>query len=100
MCIEPTLPPPPGLVVLLAMVGLGRPVFGVLLVIAYGAGMAGTLTAAGLALPALGRRLAGRSSGLPQRLTARLGQLLPALTAALIVVVGLTLAVRAAASLG
>ena len=54
------VPSPSALVVLLASVGLGRTVFGVLLVVAYGGGMAGTLTAVGLALVRMRERLARR----------------------------------------
>ncbi|MFC3689193.1 hypothetical protein [Aquipuribacter hungaricus] len=41
---------PSALVVLLGAIALGRTVFGVLLVLAYGLGMAGVLTALGLLL--------------------------------------------------
>ncbi|MGW1997262.1 nickel/cobalt transporter [Embleya sp. NPDC001921] len=44
------VPSPSALVVLLGAVALGRTVFGVLLVLAYGVGMAAVLTAAGLVL--------------------------------------------------
>ncbi|WP_328468527.1 sulfite exporter TauE/SafE family protein [Actinoplanes sp. NBC_00393] len=85
------LPSPSAVVVLLGAVALGRPWYGVLLVVTYGLGMAVALTSIGLALgrwgPALGRRL-------PQRLT-RWRPAVPVLTAALIVLVGLSLTAQA-----
>ncbi|MEH1130466.1 hypothetical protein [Micromonospora sp. CPCC 206061] len=89
------VPSPSAIVVLLAAIGLGRTWFGVLLVLAYGIGMAGTLTAAGIALVALHRRL-GRMPT-PPRLTRRLSRAAPAGTAALVMVVGVGVAARAAA---
>ena len=56
------VPSPSALVVLLGAIALGRTWFGVLLVVAYGLGMAATLTAAGLLLVKLSRRWAGRIS--------------------------------------
>jgi ABC-type nickel/cobalt efflux system permease component RcnA len=84
------VPSPSALVVLLAAVGLGRPVFGVLLVLTYGLGMAGTLTAAGLLLLAVRHRVT--------RLR-RLAPLAAPVTAALVLVVGVVLATRAALAL-
>ncbi|WP_306208848.1 urease accessory protein UreH domain-containing protein [Actinoplanes sp. RD1] len=81
------VPSPSALVVLLGAVALGRTVFGVLLVLAYGLGMAATLTAAGLLLVRVRDRLSGR--------LVRWSALAPPVTAALIVVVGLGLTGRA-----
>jgi len=83
--------------VLLGAVALGRTAFGVLLVVAYGIGMAGTLTAAGLLLIGVQRRLAARVS--TARLAARLTAVAPVLTGLLVLVVGLGLAGRSAAGL-
>jgi nickel/cobalt exporter len=83
------------LIVLLGAVGLGRTAFGVLLVVAYGAGMAAMLTAAGLVLVRVRDRWASRS----RRPLARLTALAPAGTAALVLCVGLGLAGRAALGL-
>ena len=86
------VPSPSALVVLLGATYLGRAWFGVVLVVLYGLGMAGTLTVAGLLLlraqAVLDRRgwAFGRGS--------RLGRLLPLLTAGVVVVVGLGLVVR------
>jgi len=95
------VPSPSALVVLLGAMALGRAWFGVVLVVAYGVGMAGTLTAAGLLLvrarKALDRRAATRTTG-PARL-AWLARTVPAVTASVIVVVGLFLAARGAAQL-
>jgi nickel/cobalt exporter len=83
------VPSPSALVVLLGAIGLGRTWFGVLLVLAYGAGMAAVLTAAGLLLIRLRDRWSGRL-----RLGARLSRLVPTGTAALVLLVGSALAVR------
>ena len=90
------------LFVLLGAVGLGRTLFGVLLVLAYGVGMAGTLTAAGLTLVGLQRRWARRKQPPNRRwlaLSARLGRLMPTATGSLVLLVGLGLVGRAAATL-
>ena len=61
------VPSPSALVVLLGAIALGRTVFGVLLVLAYGLGMAGVLTAVGLLLvhgrARLERLAPGRGAG-------------------------------------
>jgi len=95
------VPSPSALVVLLGAIALGRTWFGVLLVLGYGLGMAGTLTAAGLLLGRLRDRL--ERLAVPDRLrhaTARLAAAMPTLTAALVLVVGLGLAARAAIGIG
>jgi len=89
------VPSPSALVVLLGAIGLGRTAFGLLLVVAYGAGMAATLTAAGLVLV----RIRDRWPLRPRRSLARLAVLAPTGTAALILFVGLGLAGRAALGL-
>ncbi len=91
------VPSPSALVVLLAAVGLGQAAFGVALVVVYGLGMAATLTAAGLLLVAAQRRL--RTLRWPDRLRRMAGRgtaAVPTVTAAMIVVVGCGLALRAA----
>src|SRR5262249_49860906 len=65
--------------------------FGVLLVVAYGVGMAAMLTAAGLVLVRVRDRWASR----PRRALARLAALTPTDTAALVLCVGLGLTGRA-----
>jgi len=85
------VPSPSALIVLLGAVGLGRTAFGVLLVAAYGIGMAAMLTAAGLLLVRVRDRWASR----PGRTLARLTALAPTGTAALVLCVGLGLAGRA-----
>lgn len=92
------VPSPSALVVLLAAVALGQAMYGVLLVVAYGLGMAATLTAAGLLLLAIQRRSA-RAGGRLDRLSGRLSGRLPVFTAGLVAVVGVGLTVRAAAAL-
>ncbi|MGH4024745.1 MAG: High-affinity nickel-transporter, partial [Pseudonocardiaceae bacterium] len=89
------VPSPTALFVLLGAIGLGRTVFGVVLVLCYGLGMAGTLTLAGLLLVTLRDRVA--RGEMPARLRdrgARLVAVLPAVTAVLVLVVGLGLALR------
>ncbi len=89
------VPSPSALVVLLSSIALGRTAFGVVLVVAYGLGMAGTLTAVGLLLVRLRGRLDARVSRVSRsRPLARLALALPVLTAALVFVVGLSLVVR------
>jgi nickel/cobalt exporter len=95
------VPSPSALVVLLGATALGRAWFGVLLVLAYGVGMALTLTAAGLALLRARRlldRVAKPGSAGAQRWVrgARVLAALPVLTAVVIVGVGLLLVTRGA----
>ena len=85
------VPSPSALIVLLGAVGLGRTAFGVLLVVAYGVGMAATLTAAGLVLV----RVRDRWMSRPRRTLARVAALAPAGTAVLVLCVGVGLAGRA-----
>jgi ABC-type nickel/cobalt efflux system permease component RcnA len=94
------VPSPSALIVLLGAIGLGRTWFGVVLVLAYGLGMAATLTGAGLLLTLARRRLArtagrGRAPVL-RRLAARLPRVTQLATASLVLLVGLGLAARAA----
>ncbi|WP_327010891.1 hypothetical protein OHA72_28670 [Dactylosporangium sp. NBC_01737] len=83
------VPSPSALIVLLGAVALGRTWFGVLLVLAYGFGMAATLTAAGLLLIKIRDKWPARL-----RITGRLTRLAPTGTAALVLLVGSALAVR------
>jgi ABC-type nickel/cobalt efflux system permease component RcnA len=88
------VPSPSALVVLLGAVALGRTWFGVLLVLAYGAGMAATLTAAGLLLIKVRDRWPARL-----KVSTRLTRLAPTGTAALVLLVGSALAVRSLVTL-
>jgi nickel/cobalt transporter (NicO) family protein len=93
------VPSPSAVVVLLGGIALGQAWFGVALVLAYGVGMAATLTGIGLLLAHLRTRMDHRlhlASGL---LLTRLGRLLPVATASVIVLVGIGLAVQGAAQL-
>jgi nickel/cobalt transporter (NicO) family protein len=105
------VPSPSALVVLLGAIALHRAWFGVLLVVAYGAGMAGTLTGAGVALvrarAAIDRR-ALATAGAPgaarrrpgpawfDRAVLSLSRALPLATAGVLLLVGLFLAARGA----
>jgi ABC-type nickel/cobalt efflux system permease component RcnA len=87
------VPSPSALIVLLGAIALGRTWFGIALVLAYGIGMAGTLTVTGLLLVKLtGRldRLATAGGGA----VARLSALTPIGTAVVVVLLGLGLTVR------
>ncbi|AWI28542.1 hypothetical protein [Streptomyces tirandamycinicus] len=93
------VPSPSAVVVLVGAAALGHAWFGLLLVVAYGAGLALTLTAAGFAVVRLGgritarlarRRTAGRLAGFVQR-SAPIG------TALTVVLLGCGLALRGAA---
>ena len=93
------VPSPSAVVVLLGGIALGQAWFGVALVLAYGLGMAATLTGVGLLLAHLRTRMDRRlrlPAGSP---LARAGRLLPAVTASVIVAVGLALAANGAAQL-
>lgn len=88
------VPSPSALVVLLGATGLGRPGFGALLVVGYGVGMALTLMLVGLlVLRGQARLLERRSAGARTR---RLAGVLPVLTSAAVVLVGIGLVLRAA----
>jgi ABC-type nickel/cobalt efflux system permease component RcnA len=93
------VPSPSAVVVLLGGIALGQAWFGVALVVAYGLGMAATLTGVGLLLAHLRTRMDRRLHLPTGSLLARLGRLVPAVTASVIVVVGLTLAASGAAQL-
>jgi len=91
------VPSPSALIILLSAIALGRTWFGIVLVLAYGLGMAATLTAAGLVLVTVRDRYRRRPAGRTGRLAAvgqRWGRIAPYATAALVVVVGLGLVVR------
>jgi nickel/cobalt transporter (NicO) family protein len=88
------VPSPSALIVLLGAVALGRTWFGVLLVIAYGAGMAATLTAAGLLLVRLRNGMDTALANRVGRWSGTLAAATPILTAALVLVVGLSMALR------
>lgn len=90
------VPSPSALVVLLGAVALGRTAFGVLLVVTYGLGMAGTLTAAGLLLVTVSERWRRRFPALTGR-GARIAGATPLMTALLVLVVGMGLAARSLA---
>jgi nickel/cobalt exporter len=93
------VPSPSAVVVLLGGIALGHAWFGVALVLAYGTGMAATLTGVGLLLAHLRGRLDRRVPGPAAPLLARAGRLLPVATASVIVAVGLALAAQGAAQL-
>lgn len=89
------VPSPSALLVLLAAVALGRTVFGVVLVLGYGLGMAGALMATGLLLVSLRNRLVRLTLGRRVTRASGLLRLMPVLTALLVLVVGAGLMLRA-----
>lgn len=93
------VPSPSAVVVLLGGIAVGHAWFGILLVLAYGTGMAATLTGVGLLLAHVRGRVDRRLAGPAGSLLARVGRLLPVATASVIVVVGLALAAQGAAQL-
>lgn len=88
------VPSPSALVVLLGAIALGRTWFGILLVLAYGIGMAAALILAGLALKYLHQRLESTVARRASHLSDRLNAVMPFLTAGLVLIVGLGLALR------
>ncbi|HUP86409.1 MAG TPA: hypothetical protein VM143_12145 [Acidimicrobiales bacterium] len=95
------LPSPSAVVVLLGAIALGRTWFGVLLVIAYGAGMAGTLMGAGLLLVRARGTLERRLHRVLDRGGSRVvNTFLPVGTALVIIVVGLGLAAQGVRGIG
>jgi len=91
------VPSPSALVVLLGAMALGRAWFGVVLVIAYGLGMAATLTGAGVLL-LRARGALDRGRGRFASLT-RVSGALPLATSSVIVALGVALAARGAVAI-
>jgi len=89
------VPSPSAVVVLLAGFALGRSWFALLLVVAFGLGMAVTLCVTGLLVVRVGavsRRLASGAS-VPHRVTALFARL-PMIAAASVIIAGLWIGVR------
>jgi nickel/cobalt exporter len=93
------VPSPSAVVVLLGGIALGRAWFGVALVLAYGLGMAATLTGVGLLLARLRTRMDRRLHLPAGSVLTRLGRLLPAVSGSVIVLVGVAVAIRGAAGI-
>jgi ABC-type nickel/cobalt efflux system permease component RcnA len=88
------VPSPSALVVFLAATGLGHPWVGVALVVAFGLGMASTLAVVGLVVVRLRDRAEARLRSSSGRLLGTALRLAPALTAAVVTLLGLSLAAR------
>jgi len=86
------IPCPSALVVLLAAIAQQKIALGLLLIVTFSLGLAATLTALGLAV-VYARGITAKWR--PQGATARLAALAPALSALIIVVVGVVLTARA-----
>jgi len=93
------VPNPSALVVLLGAIALGRTWFGLLLVVAYGVGMAVTLTSAGLLLVRARGLLDRFSWSSPTGRITRFTRFLPLVTASIIIAAGAFLAANAIAKL-
>jgi nickel/cobalt transporter (NicO) family protein len=93
------VPSPSAIVVLLGAIALGHAWFGVLLVLAYGAGMAATLTGLGLLLLRARRSVDRRAALRRPGWAVAAGRVLPLATASLIVLAGLVVAAQGAAAL-
>ena len=93
------MPCPSALVVLLAAVSFQNVGLGLALVAAFSAGLAGVLTALGLAVVYSGR-LVGRSRWASEMSQWPVVRVVPALSALAITVVGLTIAAQAARAFG
>ena len=93
------VPSPSALIILLSAIALGRTPFGVLLVVAYGLGMAATLTLAGVLLVIARDRYLRATSGRLRTAGRRWTRVAPYTTAGLVVVVGVGLATRSIAAL-
>jgi ABC-type nickel/cobalt efflux system permease component RcnA len=94
------LPSPSAVLVFLGALAVGHPWFGVLLVIAFGIGMATTLAGVGVLVMRLRERVERR---LEHRSATRVGWLLrtlPLVTAAAVVFLGTALAVKGIGSVG
>jgi ABC-type nickel/cobalt efflux system permease component RcnA len=92
------LPSPSAVVVLLGAATVGHAWFGLLLVLAYGLGLALTLTSIGVFVTGAGRRLATRLPSLRERLPRLPVTWVPAGSAFLVVLLGLGLTVRSLSS--
>ncbi|WP_055698369.1 nickel transporter, partial [Streptomyces silaceus] len=90
------VPSPSAVVVLVGAAALGEAWFGLLLVVAYGAGLALTLTAAGFLVVRLGD-IAGRRLG-PRWLRHRTGRFLPLGSACVVLALGCGLVFKGAAT--
>jgi ABC-type nickel/cobalt efflux system permease component RcnA len=93
------VPSPSAVVVLVGAAALGQAWFGLALVLAYGAGLAASLTLVGVLVAGsgqwLGRRLLAVRSSSGMHWTSRVpAATLPAATAALVVALGVGLALR------
>ncbi len=94
------LPSPSAVVVLLGAMALGRAWFGVVLVVAYGLGMAAALAGTGLLMARASGAIRRLTQGRPHRgLVAASARMLPVLTAAAIVGTGVYLAAKGAAQI-
>jgi ABC-type nickel/cobalt efflux system permease component RcnA len=91
------LPSPSALVVLLATVAVGKPWLGVLLVLAFGVGMAGTLAATALVVSRVRDRVVRADALFGGRL-ASVARVLPLLLASTVVALGLALLARGLAA--
>jgi ABC-type nickel/cobalt efflux system permease component RcnA len=93
------VPCPSALVVLIAAISQHRVGFGMALIVAFSLGLAATVTAVGL-VTIWGQRLVGRLRPEQRLFGGRLSGALPALSASVIVLVGVLITYRAVPTLG
>lgn len=94
------VPSPSALIVFLAALAVGHALFGVLLVVAFGLGMAATLAVVGLAVMRLRMKVEGRLEGRTGSRAAHVVRALPVMTACAVLVLGLGISARGAGTLG
>lgn len=94
------LPSPSAVLVFLGALAVGHPWFGVLLVVAFGAGMATTLAVVGVLVMRLRERVEHRLALRPATRAAWVLATIPPLTAAAVIVLGTVLALKGVGSLG
>jgi ABC-type nickel/cobalt efflux system permease component RcnA len=90
------IPSVSALLVLIGSISIGRPIWGIVLTVAFGIGMASVLVGVGLAL-VHARKLVER---FPVAGRLNFGQRLPLLTSAVVIVAGLLIAAQGVALLG
>jgi ABC-type nickel/cobalt efflux system permease component RcnA len=91
------LPCPSAIIVMLAAIAIGQVVYGMLLIVAFSAGLAGVLTAIGITL-VLGKRLSRRSRlvlALDRPSVSRVTAALPVVSALVIVLAGIAVTYQA-----
>ena len=90
------IPSVSALLILIGSISIGRPLYGIMLTIAFGLGMAAVLVGVGLAF-VYARRVVER---MPAAMPLRLGKSLPLVTAAIVLVAGVLITGQGLTALG